>query len=95
MRESERQKLMVLMQSGKSDEEILEAMKPKRNGNGHHIPKGGISIREAARKYGIHYSTLSRWAKRGWVKVLLRELNWLYIDEKSLQKAINKYRGNN
>lgn len=87
MRQSEWERLKEMQDKGKSTTEILEAAKPRRM-NGHKAPKGGISIRAAARKYGINYSTLSRWAKRGWVNIIQRTANWTYIDEKSLVKAI-------
>ena len=75
---------------GRTKEEILEAMKPKRNGNGHRRPEGGISIREAARKYGVSRSNLSRWAKQGILPVLQRTENWLYVDEVVLRELIQK-----
>ena len=92
MRESERLKLKSLLDTGKTNEEILEAMKPRRgNGNGHEIPEGGISVREAARKYGISRMTVSRLANSGKVKILARTTNWLYIDEAELKLVL----GNN
>lgn len=87
MRQSEWERLKEMQEKGKSKTEILESMKPRRM-NGRTVPEGGIAIREAGRKYGINYSTLSRWVKRGWVSVILRTNNWTYIDEKSLLKAI-------
>lgn len=47
-------------------------------------PKGGISIREAARKYGLPHNTISYWVKSGRINILERTPNWLYIDESSL-----------
>lgn len=90
MRESERQKLMVLLKKATPTDEVLEIMKPRRmKVNGHEVPEGGIGIRQAARKYDIPRSTLSRWASRGLVKILLRTKNWLYIDEDSLKIFLN------
>ena len=92
MRESERIKLKKLLDMGKPKEEILEAMKPNRRKDGHSTPEGGISLRAAARKYGIPRTTLSRWIKNGELPVLARTPNWLYIDESSLIKYLEKLR---
>ena len=51
-------------------------------------PEGGISVREAHRRYKIPIVTLSRWANKGKVEVVLRTANWLYIDEASLIEYI-------
>lgn len=93
MRGTELKKLEKLLDMNTSKEKILEAMKPNnRRGNEHKVPEGGISLREAERKYNIDHSTLSRWVRRGWVKIIERTDNWLFISENSLIEAINKYR---
>jgi len=63
----------------------------KRNGK-QPPPEGGISLREAERKYGILQSTISRWVKRGGIPILLRSKNWLYVDEQVLAEIIEKYK---
>jgi len=57
-------------------------------------PEGGISIREVSRKYGIPKSNLSRWAKKGVLKIIFKVKNWLYLDEKSLVEFLRSRRGN-
>ena len=57
-------------------------------------PEGSISIREAARKYNIVHSTISRWVSRGYIPVLLRDKNWVYVNECVLVEYINKYKQN-
>lgn len=89
MRESERLKLKELLDMGKPKEEILEAMKPNRRKDGHSTPKGGISLRAAARKYGIPYTTLWRRVKAGIksgeIRILAETKNWLYVEETGLK----------
>jgi hypothetical protein len=52
-------------------------------------PEGGISLREASRKYEIPIATLSYWVTKNNISVLKRTPNWLYIDESSLIKYIS------
>ena len=56
-------------------------------------PKGGISIRAASRKYGVPSPTISRWVKRGFIPIISRTKNWLYINEACLREVISKYLG--
>lgn len=49
-------------------------------------PEGGISLREAGRKYGLHHTTLLKWVKKGILPVLKRTPNWLYVDEATIRK---------
>ncbi len=59
-------------------------------------PEGGISINQAARKYGLHSRTLSRWVAKGKIPIILPTKNWLYINEKALitfLKEKNRYGG--
>jgi len=58
-------------------------------------PEGGISIRVASRKYGIPHPTLSVWVnKKGYVPIILRTQNALYVDEGKLAKIIELYKRN-
>lgn len=57
-------------------------------------PEGGISLRAAARKYGLDNGTLSRWVSRGWVSIITRTPNWLYIDECNLIRVVRERRNN-
>lgn len=81
--ESEKRKLTSL---------IKKMAKQRQRPERQPAPEGGISIREAARKYDIDHSTISRWVSRGYIPVLLREKNWVYINEKILVEYINKYK---
>lgn len=74
----------IIMES-KNQKEMVERLHSltKRQPRGP-VPPGSISLREAARKYGIPNPTISRWVKRGLIKVILRTKNWLYIDESDL-----------
>ena len=49
-------------------------------------PEGGISLRAAARKYGVHHTTILKWVKKGILPVLKRTPNWLYVDEATIRK---------
>ena len=55
-------------------------------------PEGGISIRAAARKYGVPDPTISRWAARGLIRVLLRTKNEVYLSEDDLIPVIKRYK---
>ncbi len=57
-------------------------------------PDGGISLRSASRKYGIPHPTLSRWVKKGYVPILLRTRNELYVNDALLSQLIKRYRQN-
>lgn len=73
---------------------VLEAVEKRINRYRRHprepVPEGGISIREAARKYDIIPSTLSRWCNNGKVNILKRTLNWVYLEEKSLLEYLKE-----
>ena len=92
MRTSELVKLEKLLEMGKPKEEILEEMRPKRNGNENRAPEGGISQSEASRKYGVAQRNISRWVSRGYIPVLLRTRREVYIDESKLVKIIECYK---
>ena len=81
-----------LIKESSTPEEAVERLRslPKRQ-KAPPPPEGGISLRDAERKYSISYSVLSRWAKRGWVKVLKKVPNWLYLDEKDLIRALKEH----
>ncbi len=53
-------------------------------------PTGGISLREAERKYGVANSVISRWVQAGKIPVVKRTKNWLYIDEKYLVEFLKQ-----
>ena len=92
MRESERQKLKRLMEMGKSNQEILELMKPRRIGNNsHQVPDGGITYMEAERRYGIHHQTISRWVAKGYIDIILETRNEVYLNEAKLRDVIGIY----
>jgi len=57
-------------------------------------PKGGINLSQASRKYGIHQQTLSRWVAKGYIPVLLRTKNELYVDKNTLAEMVRIYREN-
>jgi hypothetical protein len=54
-------------------------------------PEGGISIRAAERKYKINSQTISGWAKRGIVTVLLRTNNEVFISDKEISNIAKKF----
>ncbi len=54
-------------------------------------PEGGISLMDAERKYGVHHGTLSRWADKGIIKVVLNTPKTRYIDEESLKAVLVIY----
>jgi len=53
-------------------------------------PEGGICVRKAAEKYGISRTTVSRWARKGLIKIMQRTDNWLYLNERSLQTYLDQ-----
>lgn len=57
-------------------------------------PKGGIGIRAAGRKCEIANPTISAWVKKGYIPVILRTKNTLYIDESELLKVVELYKKN-
>jgi len=54
-------------------------------------PEGGICLRQASRKYGVPNPTLSIWVKKGYIPILLRTKNELYVDESKLAELIRLY----
>ena len=82
-----------IIKESKNQEDAIKALHslPKRQPRPP-APEGGISLREAARKYGVHSPTISRWVKRGYINILLRTKNELYIDEAELAKVIKIYK---
>jgi len=72
---------------------VMEAIKERINKNHRHprdpAPEGSISLRAAARKYGIPQPTISYWCKTGKIIILKKTVNWTYIDEKGLVKYLN------
>jgi hypothetical protein len=81
--ESEKRKLTML---------IREMAKKRQRPERQPAPDGSISIREAERKYGISARTISGWVSKGYIPILLRTKNWLYISEAELVKFINLYK---
>jgi transposase len=57
-----------------------------------HLQGIGISISEASRKYEIGFSTLQRWATRGYVTRLGQEKNRVLIDEADVAYCAEIYR---
>lgn len=56
------------------------------------VPEGGICLRAAERKYGISNRTLSGWVKKGYIPILLRTKNELYVDENKLGEVVSLYK---
>jgi hypothetical protein len=71
-------------------EAIEERIKKSRRQPSDPAPKGGISLRSAARKYGIPHSTLLLWIPHNYIQVLKKTNYRTYISEDSLVKYINK-----
>lgn len=55
-------------------------------------PEGGITLREAERRFGVSNVTIGRWAKEKMVPTLLRTDKGIYLDEKALAKLVRKYK---
>lgn len=53
-------------------------------------PTGSICIREAARKYGVHHTTILKWIKKGILPVIKNTSNWTYVNEIEIRNIINK-----
>jgi hypothetical protein len=54
-------------------------------------PPGSISLSEAARRYGVRQSTLSRWVPRFHIPIVLETANEKFVDEAVLLAYIRKY----
>lgn len=54
-------------------------------------PDGGISIREAARKYGLSNVTIWRWVNNKFIPVILETKNTTYIDESRFAEIASSY----
>ena len=54
-------------------------------------PENGICLRAASRKYKIPDRTISRWVRSGFLPILERTRNELYIDEILFAKIIKSY----
>ena len=74
-------------------EEAIEKLRslPARQPNPP-APDGGISVRDAGRKYGIPHPTISRWIKKGYCPILLKTKSQLYVDEAQLIQLVNIYK---
>ncbi len=58
-------------------------------------PPRSITIGQASRKYSVSLETISRWADRGVVKVLLRNpagRREVFLDAESLARAVEIYK---
>lgn len=49
--------------------EEMSGEKPRRE-NFAHLEGRGVSISQAAERYGIPFSTLQRWVQRGWIRII-------------------------
>ncbi len=77
-------RIKAILIAAMKDTENLKVKQP--------APTGGISIRGASRKYGVDHSTISRWAKKGYITVLLRTDYETYIDESNAANVIAEYK---
>jgi predicted site-specific integrase-resolvase len=59
-----------------------------------HLESVEIGISEAARKYGIHQQTISRWVKRGIIKKLGRDGQKILISEQDVAYCAEIYETN-
>ena len=57
-------------------------------------PENGITYLEAERQYGIHHGTISRWAKQGYLNIILRTKREVYVDKIQLENLIAYYKEN-
>jgi len=53
-----------------------------------------ITLREAERRYGILNSTLCRWVQKGYIPIVLRTKNELFVDEPVLAELAEAYKKN-
>lgn len=73
-------------------ETVLEERQNHRRQPKPPAPEGGISIRAASRQYEIPHPTLSRWVKKGYIPILLRTKNELYISEDKVVELVSRYK---
>lgn len=70
-------------------ESDIMALQPKTNFE--NLVGVPIGISEAARKYGIHQQTLSRWKDKGLVKVLNQVGQKILLDEATVAHMVSYY----
>jgi hypothetical protein len=51
-----------------------------------------ISINQAAQKYGIPHQTISRWRKKGLLKLVREEPNYIFVNEQDVAFCAHFYR---
>jgi len=57
-------------------------------------PAVAITLREAERRYGILNSTFCRWVQKGYIPIVLRTKNELFVDEAVLAELAEAYKAN-
>lgn len=72
-------------------ETVLNTHKNSKRQPKEPAPEGGIHLRAAERKYGIGNRTLSEWVKNGYLPLLSRTKNELYVEEDKLAQIIQSY----
>jgi len=57
-------------------------------------PDGGISISGASRTFGIPHPTISRWASKGLIAIILRTRKEVYISYEDAARVVADYKLN-
>jgi hypothetical protein len=55
-------------------------------------PKGGISLSAAQNKYGVPNPTICRWAKKGYLPILMKTRFETFVDENYCAKLAEAYK---
>lgn len=55
-------------------------------------PEGGISLRAAERKFGISNVTLSLWTRKGYLPIIKRTANEVFVNERLVAEIAKRYK---
>jgi hypothetical protein len=67
----------------------MEAEIMTKDGKG---PVGGITLRQASRKYQMNLTTIWNWVKAGYIPVLVRTKSEIYISESTTKTLVDAFK---
>lgn len=73
-------------------ETLIERGKKRQRKPRAPAPVGGISLREASRKYKIPHSTIWNWVNTKVVDIVQEQSNWLFISDSQVAKLAANYK---
>lgn len=82
----------IIKESGNDEEAIRKLRNLPRRQNALPPPEGGIGVRTLSRQYRIPHQTISRWANDGYIPIVRRDRNDVYLDAAKANEVLTKYR---